>query len=538
MHSAVTDRFKSFASQTTATMGSAPSIAQGPRSMPGDFLDVDGPPSDQDPSLPIFRIPPEILMLIFSLLPESPHDENDTWPDTPICLTVSQVCRYWRRIAHTCPELWSVLPLQTRAWTELALERSEPYPISFHAFPKSDKRWSNAAGTLALTRLPRARSVVIGHQSIADPNPVALSIKLLEQHPAPHLASLVVVYGVLGHKVFRGETPTRLRRLVAYNTWMARDTPVFRASLSILELHDCSVMDRRQSGLIDVLRSLPTLERLVLSKASESLLPRESDAPKLVSIVDCLTIPASATTLIDGLQLRNDTVFGHLDALVAAYTSAHPVACFSAFQTLSISELNTSLVESFSTPPRSFSFSFSDAPADAPNPHPALLSLSLDWPIGISVNGVIDLFLSKLQPFTSVVTAVIVDDHSSFFRTPTWLALIARLPLLSSLSATGQCTHDLARTCRVNPRILSKLTRLVVRRANLAETDPRESQSTFAHLLEALTQRSREPRMVLIVERCYVTQNMIRSFKTCLGEDGVEWDGVKTAPGGRIGYAR
>ncbi|KAJ6458648.1 hypothetical protein C8R47DRAFT_1162940 [Mycena vitilis] len=105
---------------------------------------------------PIGKLPTELLAEVFHLVvpPEqfSTANHDNTDKIVHAALKVSQVCCYWRRIAHSTPQLWvdgfrvstsrkPDLDLeQTTAW----LERSHPLPITayFHAIdgPESSRR--------------------------------------------------------------------------------------------------------------------------------------------------------------------------------------------------------------------------------------------------------------------------------------------------------------------------------------------------------------------------------------------------------------
>ncbi|KAJ6458644.1 hypothetical protein C8R47DRAFT_146672 [Mycena vitilis] len=101
---------------------------------------------------PVGNLPTELLAHIFRLVvpPEAISEEDEDNSDSIIegALTVSQVCRHWRRIAHGTPCLWAdgfrlsatqdpdfaLDDLeQTTAW----LERSHPLPITIYFPPKA-----------------------------------------------------------------------------------------------------------------------------------------------------------------------------------------------------------------------------------------------------------------------------------------------------------------------------------------------------------------------------------------------------------------
>ncbi|KAJ7682285.1 hypothetical protein DFH06DRAFT_1160752 [Mycena polygramma] len=111
---------------------------------------------------PVGKLPIELLAHIFHLVvpPEAISEEDEDNTDWIIegALTVSQVCRHWRRIAHGTPCLWvdgfrlsatqdPDLALddleQTTAW----LERSHPLPITIYFPPDAANVYGVLSGT-------------------------------------------------------------------------------------------------------------------------------------------------------------------------------------------------------------------------------------------------------------------------------------------------------------------------------------------------------------------------------------------------------
>ncbi|KAJ6601295.1 hypothetical protein DFH09DRAFT_841997, partial [Mycena vulgaris] len=56
---------------------------------------------------PIRSIPCELLVEIFRVALSSPDGASHYW-EVPVkdVLVLSQVCAYWRKVAHTTPPLW------------------------------------------------------------------------------------------------------------------------------------------------------------------------------------------------------------------------------------------------------------------------------------------------------------------------------------------------------------------------------------------------------------------------------------------------
>lgn len=82
----------------------------------------------------IHRLPLEILMRVFSHLLPVPTFASPEWMDGFTSgyqwLIVTRICRYWRRVALACCELWSIIPVGSAHPTELFLMLSKQHLIS------------------------------------------------------------------------------------------------------------------------------------------------------------------------------------------------------------------------------------------------------------------------------------------------------------------------------------------------------------------------------------------------------------------------
>ncbi|KAI0057418.1 hypothetical protein BV25DRAFT_1841647 [Artomyces pyxidatus] len=85
----------------------------------------------------IHRFPPKLLDVIFRKLVLIAGDAFVESMRAPSCLAVTQVCRKWRQVAYHCSDIWTDIPLQSKEWTRIALERSRPQPITV--------RWCSAS---------------------------------------------------------------------------------------------------------------------------------------------------------------------------------------------------------------------------------------------------------------------------------------------------------------------------------------------------------------------------------------------------------
>ncbi|KAH9848754.1 hypothetical protein C2E23DRAFT_842428 [Lenzites betulinus] len=84
--------------------------------------------------LPVFRLPPEVLVLIFKAGGRMPHDGPVTESSIPrpFPLVVASVSRQWREIAVNNPDLWTNVVIKhprPYGWIPLCLQRSCGQPI-------------------------------------------------------------------------------------------------------------------------------------------------------------------------------------------------------------------------------------------------------------------------------------------------------------------------------------------------------------------------------------------------------------------------
>ncbi|KAI0061650.1 hypothetical protein BV25DRAFT_729910 [Artomyces pyxidatus] len=247
--------------------------------------------SSHTPPSPITRLPNEILRKIMVQIPEV----QLPWSERSVVF-VSQVCALWRAIAWDTAELWTIIPITTRAqWTELALTRSRGAPISISisldpvVLPAEDRK-REAIGANVRTVLPhlsRARQLSVsglapvtslGEMEKDEFNErwqASLSnevIEALKEHSMPFLETLRFSAADylscrLSNSLFTGQAPPNLRKLTLENTWFNLSIPtphILPPSLTSLEIIDLD----HEWGVLEVLRRLPALQTLVLSGVS------------------------------------------------------------------------------------------------------------------------------------------------------------------------------------------------------------------------------------------------------------------------------
>ncbi|KAL7277092.1 hypothetical protein ACG7TL_008937 [Trametes sanguinea] len=84
--------------------------------------------------VPVFRLPPEVLVLIFKAGARMPQDGpvTETTVPRPFPLVIASVSRQWRDIAINTPELWTNITIQHPRhynWIPVCLQRSCGLPI-------------------------------------------------------------------------------------------------------------------------------------------------------------------------------------------------------------------------------------------------------------------------------------------------------------------------------------------------------------------------------------------------------------------------
>lgn len=256
-----------------------------------------------------YRLPPEHLRGIFAhLCPDAHYDWTRcrTPPYADLC-AVSNVCRHWREIAISAPELWTyiilsaspgVSEIQERSVARLCILRSGVRPLDLFC-TTSFSYLLNAGGLIPDRR--RLRGLVYEYE-----DPDELFDLLLA---APYLERLEIIgpEEFLLHPLPSEVALPRLRELVISNStpWPNHQ---FGSLTSLCLLHQ-EEPDAEIYSIIDTLRHSPHLEKLVLERASlppdeEPLLPeRDSPAVPLHSLtkLHVCRFSETATRILLGL---------------------------------------------------------------------------------------------------------------------------------------------------------------------------------------------------------------------------------------------
>ncbi|KAJ3872711.1 hypothetical protein F5051DRAFT_444931 [Lentinula edodes] len=220
---------------------------------------------------PVNRLPPELLILIFhqtqqhlsDFLP-MPHPSPSSWH----WLSLLQVCRHWRGLIATSPQLWS--ELDSALLPERFLKRSSVVPLKVYLGPKLDNLSEGLLESIAhqSNRFQELHLDADSWQSSA-----ATSGTMFHQFkfPAPILTSLTLVTdgrgitnGILP-QMFGGEMPSLKKLCLKHLTAWPRG---YFQSLTHVCLYDQNESTRpTMDEFLDFLASSPSLEELALVRA-------------------------------------------------------------------------------------------------------------------------------------------------------------------------------------------------------------------------------------------------------------------------------
>jgi len=152
--------------------------------------------AQNNPPAHIFRLPPELLSIIFNFLAcaHAPRD-IERW------VRVTHVCAHWRRVALHYPNLWTRISLHSPTWALEMLARSKTASITVEAVEVDEDRQSpmNIALLDILKCLPRIRELSL-MQPLSQSGSDIVGTPFLQQvvakldGPAPLLESLKIYY--------------------------------------------------------------------------------------------------------------------------------------------------------------------------------------------------------------------------------------------------------------------------------------------------------------------------------------------------------
>ncbi|KAF8504403.1 hypothetical protein F5888DRAFT_1630854 [Russula emetica] len=291
----------------------------------------------------IGRLPPEILSCVFSFHAinqptprDSIYNPDDPFPSSssPIRLglgwiTVTHVCRRWRQVALSDPNLWRTIVFDLGAeWAEEMLARSKAALISYSrdlSFqPRVSRRRSLDDEVTLRKHLSHVRRLVLS----GNPESLAPAVRALTT-PAPHLESLELLRNApqfrelcitLPSDLFAHNAP-KLRHVILSGCAVPWDSPLFR-DLTHLDIRIPPVVPfpRPAPASQSDLLSIPTLERLLsILEAMPSL--------QVLSLGNCLPRPGSTRTRVVPLRhMSKLSLDGSLSEVVAVLERRHTIS--------------------------------------------------------------------------------------------------------------------------------------------------------------------------------------------------------------------
>ncbi|KAI0310765.1 hypothetical protein OF83DRAFT_1178220 [Amylostereum chailletii] len=220
----------------------------------------------------VLGLPDETLSEIFRLavLRRGP---TDIMSNLTTFRAILHVCGRWRTVAYRYQAFWTMLPLESKWWVNLALERSGTQAVSILMNHASYPRY---AILLALQHVDRAKEVfmtdVLSWDSHANyfvtqnaaPRLERLTIQHSLAHDIKNPWSPVGVHGRGISGIFRGHFPL-LRDANFFNCRLQPTSPMLSAPLRRLHVQHCGPVWDSYEALLDTLRTLPGMEDLLLS---------------------------------------------------------------------------------------------------------------------------------------------------------------------------------------------------------------------------------------------------------------------------------
>ncbi|TFK65477.1 hypothetical protein BDN72DRAFT_860591 [Pluteus cervinus] len=256
---------------------------------------------------PVYRLPPEILSRIFTLLqyvPKFPGDLHSRRKPTLEWVKVTHVSQHWRDVAIGSPNLWSqISTTYPKCLAEEWLQRSKSAPLSI------DLRGSGSldADRFITPSLFRIRELTLEltssswwilSRNLSSPTPLLESLSIMITDGAFYSAS-----STISDTTFAGTTP-RLRFLKLMGCSVDINSSIF-TNLEALELRD-SPRKMSATDLLTALRNLPRLVSLVVSEVLAT------GAPLASSSIDSDTIILASLT---SLSIRGGSLIQDLDIL-------------------------------------------------------------------------------------------------------------------------------------------------------------------------------------------------------------------------------
>ena len=280
------------------------------------------------PLSPVYRLPPELLSIIFLQYTRQWHCEyslSTSTAEIPRWVYVSYVCQYWRNIALNCSDLWTHLFFVSSRWMDELLRRSKTAPLIIHA-DISCLRTDRAIRAIkplikALGHMDRIQDLWISFPiNITAKVFAGLTCARLTARPAPLLRSFHLSSQnrmEVRKDIFAGVMPC-LREVHLEFCQVHWSSPIFNFALT--ELNLCRLTNHSEMdfhGLLLALRRLSSLRRLYLdgilpdaamaNTRNMQPVPVKATLPRLekITLVDSVS---RVSSLLDHLEFPQSTI--------------------------------------------------------------------------------------------------------------------------------------------------------------------------------------------------------------------------------------
>ncbi|KAI0316359.1 hypothetical protein OF83DRAFT_1172969 [Amylostereum chailletii] len=272
---------------------------------------------------PVHRLPDDIIIEICGYIP---NRSRNNFPS--VALTLSHVCGSWRSALLHSKLTWAYIPLHNLKWTQIALERARPAPLTFEIrFGEVDHLSNSDAVVLALDDLATVHHFsIFYHPTLAPIHRKDDIFRLLSQPAPPNLKT----FNALGitkvdpdalQHLFSGSLPSSLSELsvadaVIPDTWYAHAPPphlrkvtlarctlspfhaVFSASLTHLDISEHTAWFT-QDHYATLFRATPRLVSLSLVFSRPTRLHPSTEVANALSHLPHLESLEMRTTLFN-----------------------------------------------------------------------------------------------------------------------------------------------------------------------------------------------------------------------------------------------
>ncbi|KAI0066637.1 hypothetical protein BV25DRAFT_1412724 [Artomyces pyxidatus] len=491
---------------------------------------------------PIGRLPVEVLSEIFSYLPHMPapgSQDSHVNQTPPKWAAVTQVCHHWRHVAYSSKEFWRVLPLASRAWTQTALQRSQPRPVVVRA--PSHVEWrsvrrADSSLEMALQHVSRIQELWLedsehssGGSGVGAPLNALMAFEHLAVNAAPCLEILFAenseCSGVpIPSVLFNGQYPAALRALYLKGFSLPPTSVLLRSPLTTLELESCASMWATYEHMARILAQMPNLEtlklKMVLPEASDNVAPRvehvvqfprtqsvclQGNPRQIYKAMHCISFPPQAmlelSCVPDGRHISQST------GLIKAVLRYH----YSSFINNRVSFKNLHIMEDLGMP------GSVELKARHADPSGSLILLIHPSPEGGQPYefGEAAVEIVSNVPLFHELYYLNVSHHAFASSTP-WFAMNRCAPRLRGVFVHGIAIHGILDAMAVQAKSLfAKLDYMGCDKVDFKHRRE-DRRDVFSHLMEcAETRRSlrRGPHEIDMTLGCNISSGMMEDLE-------------------------